>query len=167
MIVTYTPAARDYVGPAKPGEFRPEAGVPLAFTFKPNRLVSAEMEAIEDLTDWTYVEFGEKFLAGSMKAYRAALWVLLKREHPTLKARDLSFTAEEVSVAYDAEETASLREVLVADPDIDDDQREAILAVLGSEDNEAEAPKEDPTSLTDLPSDGEPMAPSDAPTSST
>lgn len=139
MIITYTPGPREYDGPAKLGEFRPAPGEPLSFPFIPNKLMSVEAEAIEDVTDWTFEEFGAKFFKGSMKAKRAALWIMLKREYPSLKFRDLSFSPDEVVVYFDADEKAALRAAVESDADLDPEQRVEILAALGGED---EAPKE-------------------------
>lgn len=146
MIITYTPGPREYDGPPKLGEFRPTPGEPLSFTWAPNKIMSAEAEAIEDATDWTFEEFGAKFLKGSMKAKRAALWILLKREHPTMRFRDLSFAPTEVVVDFDDEEVAALRKAVEDTPDLDAEQRAEILAALGDEDEDPKEPvtPEDP-----------------------
>jgi len=125
----------------------PDDGEKREFSFRPRKLVSAEAEAIEDATGWTFDEFGQKFLAGSMKAKRAALWVLLKREHPTLKFRDLSITPDEVALDFEPDEAAALREQLAADDTIDPEQRENILAIL--DEQIAQAPKDETPSPTD------------------
>ena len=142
MIIVYTPATQEHDGPAKLGALPHDLGE-RRFTFKPNKLMSVEAEAIEDATDWTFTEFGEKFLKGSMKAKRAALWVLLKREFPALKFRDLSFSPEEIEVDFDEDEAAAIREALADDPDVDEEQRAAVLAIIG----DGETPK-DPTPTT-------------------
>jgi hypothetical protein len=141
MKLTYTPVPREATGPAKLGGLPNDLGERV-FSFKPNKLLSVEAEAIEDATDWTFEEFGRKFMSGSMKAKRAALWILLRREFAGLKFRDLSFTPEEVAVDFDDEETAALRQALADDPDLDDEERAEILAVLGEpDDDEDAAPK--------------------------
>jgi len=119
--------------------YTPDDGEKREFSFRPRKLVSAEAEALEDATGWTFDEFGQKFLAGSMKAKRAALWVLMKREQPTLKFRDLSITPDEVALDFESDEAAALREQLAADDTIDAEQRENVLAVLDAQ--IAQAPK--------------------------
>lgn len=116
MLITYTPAD---------GEKR-------EFEFRPGKLGNLDAEAIEDATGWTYAAFGERFLAGSMKAARAVLWICLRAEQGQhrLKFSEVSFTADELSIDYDAAEAAQLREAIEANPDIDPEQREAVLAVL-------------------------------------
>lgn len=152
MLIHYTPAQRVYDGPPKVGEIRDIGDRTLVF--RPSKLHSVEAEAIEDVTDWTYQEFQAKFLKGSMKAHRAAIWVLLKREFPTLKFKDLSFSSEEIEVEYEADELERMREAVEEHPDLDPEQREEFLAALAG--LEAEAPKDEtageettePTALT-------------------
>jgi len=117
MLITYTPADGDK----------------REWEFKPAKLISAEAEAIEDATGWTFDEFGEKFLGGSMKAKRAALWILLRRETPTLRFRELSITPEEVVVDLEPDEAERLRAAIEGDEDLDPRQRDAILGMLERE----------------------------------
>lgn len=129
MLITYTHTAPPGAGPARLGGLPHDLGKK-TFNFKPEKLMSAEAEAIEDVTDWTYQQFQQKFMLGSMKAWRAVLWVLLKREFPTLKHREVSFEAGAIMVDFDDQETADMRAAAIADPDLDDETREAILDAL-------------------------------------
>jgi len=111
----------------------PNNGEKREFSFQPAKLVSAEAEAIEDAGGpaWdSFEEFGQKFLKGNRRAYRAALWVMLRREQPALRFTDLSLRVDEVEVDFDAAETARLREQIFADPDMDAEQRAHLLAII-------------------------------------
>jgi hypothetical protein len=130
VIITYTPAE---------GEKR-------EWQFTPRKLMSPEAEAIEKVTKWTFQEFGAKFLAGSMLAYRAVVWIMLKRENPPLRFDDVSICMDDISVGFDDQESAQIREVLLADPDLDPEQRANLTEILGED--EAELPKDPTTSST-------------------
>jgi len=113
--------------------YTPEDGPPREFEFLPSRLISPEAEAIEKVGrggDWdTFEEFGQKFLKGSIRAYRAALWVMLKRENPTLRFSDLVFRVGEVSVDYSKTELIKIREALEKEDDEDTDISIALAQV--------------------------------------
>ena len=127
MIITYTP----------------EDGEKREWQFEPRRLMSPEAEAIEKVTHWTFQEFSSKFLAGSMLAYRAVVWIMLKREDPPLRFQDVSICLDDLSIGFDDVEQIRIREALLADPDLDPEQRQNLIDILGED--EAEIPK-DPTS---------------------
>ena len=86
---------------------------PREWEFRPLKLPSAEAEAIERLTDWEYPEFGRKFMAGSIKAHHALLYVFLKRTIPTIKWGDVQFTADEIEIEYDRTEKQAMIDGLV------------------------------------------------------
>lgn len=130
MIVTYTPAD----------------GEKKEWRFEPRKLMSPEAEAIEKVTRWTFQEFSSKFLAGSMLAYRAVVWIMLKRENPPLRFDDVSICLDDVWVSFDDQETAQVREALLADPDLDPEQRQNLIDILGEDTDEAEFPKASTTS---------------------
>jgi len=113
--------------------YTPENGEKREFAFMPAKLMSAEAEAIEDAggAAWeSFEEFGQKFLRGNRRAYRAALWIMLRREQPTLRFADLSLRVDEIEVDFDAAETARLREQVLGDPDMDAEQRAHLLSIL-------------------------------------
>lgn len=123
--------------------YTPEDGEKREFTFRPRQLMSPEAEALEDVGGdaWdSFDEFGMKFLKGNRRAYRAALWLMLKREEPTLRFRDLVVRVDEIEVEFEDDESAQLREAIAAEPNIDDDQRDALLEVM-----DRDRPKDTPT----------------------
>ena len=106
------------------------------FLFRANRLLSPEAEAIEDVGGGTwdnFDEFGRKFMVGNRKAYRAALWIMLKRTHPTLRFHEVQFQVDEVYVDLEDDEAEQLREQFRRDPDLDPAQKAHLLRVLGDD----------------------------------
>lgn len=127
--------------------YTPEGGEPRSWDFKPRKLLNVESELIEDVTGWTYQEFGEKFMAGSTRAYHALLWILLKRTTPGLKYDAVQFSMDEVDVEPDDEEKRAMFDLLAEDSDLTDDQRDALREILGDQDTPAAAdPKGSPES---------------------
>jgi len=112
------------------------------FDFQPTRLMSPEAEAIEDAGGpaWdTFEQFGRKFMAGSQRAYRVALWVCMKRKTPGVRLADVSFRVDQLLVAYSEDETRRIREAIEADPDMDPEQRDNLLDLIGGlDDTEAD-----------------------------
>lgn len=130
--------------------YKPEGADPKTWEFKPTKMLSVEAEAIEDVTGWTYTEFGEKFMAGSTKAYHALLWVLLRRSTPGLKYDAVQFAMDEISIDYSDEEkralVAAMRE---AGDSLDEEQRAHLEALLAEVDVPEPDPKEDQASPSD------------------
>jgi hypothetical protein len=138
MQFTYTPDGSDE---------------PQVWDFSPDKLMSPEAEAIERQTGFTFAEWQDKVLSGSVTAIHGLLWVMLKRENPTLKYDQVVFAMGEVGLDFTAEERAEiLRELLKRDAieGLEPPQR-ALLEQLQGEAAEAGDP---PISLED-PADDE------------
>lgn len=121
--------------------YRPEGGAEQSWEFEPQELLDVEATAIERVTGWTYAEFGEKFLKGSILAWKALLWVLRKRTEPTLAFRDVVFRVKEFEWKLNAEER---QQALANLPELDSDaEREALLKFIGTapDGDEPQAPK--------------------------
>jgi hypothetical protein len=114
--------------------YTPEDAERQEFTFRPGELMSPEAEALEECggAAWaTFEEYGEKFMAGSLKARRAALWILLRRSDPKLRFSDLVVRVDELNVRYDEDELSRIKETIEADDTLTDAERaEALAAVL-------------------------------------
>lgn len=110
--------------------FRPEGAEPRTWSFRPERLMSAEAEAIERQTGWTYQEFGERLIKGSVMARRALLWVLLKREDPPLRYSQVDHPAGSMSLDYERAELEAIRAQLAKDTDLPDGQQDEALRAL-------------------------------------
>jgi hypothetical protein len=119
-------------------KYSPEGEEPREFEFYPSKLLSVEAEAIENVggNAWeTFEEFGYKFIRGNVRAYRAALWIMLKRhENPKLKFQDLAFKMDEVSVDYSKTELTNIKEAIEQDEDsVPENMRETALAQINKE----------------------------------
>jgi hypothetical protein len=123
------------------------------FEYRPRELMSFDSEAIEDVggpTWGTYEEFGDKLIAGNLKARRALLWIMLRRQNPRLRFPDLVIRADEVRIASDADD---LRAYLEQDS-ITAEQRAEAEAELAELTGEPVPPGKDELgdSATDSPS---------------
>lgn len=70
--------------------------------FKPERLMATEAIAIEKMTGQPFGEDQNK-----MRSMHALVWVLLKRDEPTLKYTDVDFAIGDLTVDLDEEEQAA------------------------------------------------------------
>ena len=109
--------------------YTPEKGDRLEFTVYPLRMRSSEQEAIERASGMTFGAWTQAVQGGSSTARRVLLWVLLRREHKTLRLDDVDFAWDELLVENSAEELAALRAELVSKGE---DSRD-LLAKLDSE----------------------------------
>lgn len=82
MKVTYTPDESDEQ----------------VFDYNPNKLMSAEREALETRTGKSFNDFAMGILRGNALCRRALLHVLLKRQHPTLRFDDVDFCWDELKI---------------------------------------------------------------------
>lgn len=110
--------------------------------FKPDRMMNTEGEVIEKLTGQTFMEWGQALLNGSLLAGRALVFVLKKRDEPTLRFRDVVFPIGDLSVDLDEDEKTLVREAL-ATSDLSEEDREQAMKALGPAPTVIEA--EEPT----------------------
>lgn len=110
--------------------YRPEGADERRWPFKPERLMSAEAEAIERQTGWTYEEFGERLIKGSVTARRALLWVMLKREEPTLRYSQVDVPSGSVALDYERHELEAIRDKVAENADLSEREQRAALASL-------------------------------------
>ncbi|MFJ1664798.1 hypothetical protein ACIOK4_00125 [Streptomyces bottropensis] len=75
-----------------------EDGEPQVFDYNPNKLLSAEREALEKRTGMSFSTFSMGVLKGNSLCRRAMLHVLLKRQHHTLRFEDVDFLWDELEV---------------------------------------------------------------------
>ncbi|WP_405695298.1 hypothetical protein OHA99_09440 [Streptomyces coelicoflavus] len=78
--------------------YSPEDGDEQTFDYNPNRLLSAEREALEKRTGRAFNQFAMGVLKGDALCRRALLHVLLKRQHPTISFDDVDFCWDELTV---------------------------------------------------------------------
>jgi hypothetical protein len=105
--------------------------------FKPNKMMSTEAEAIEGVTQMSFVQWGQSLLNGNALCGRALVWVLLKRQNPNLRFKHVDFPIDELSVELDDEEKAKIRAELKTNDDLSDEDRRAIMLALGEDDLDA------------------------------
>lgn len=95
--------------------YKPEGTEPeqwKVWVFDPKKLMNVEAEAIEKVTGLTFPDWHNAVLEESTAAIHGLLWVLLKRETPTL-------TYDQIAFAYDDYEL-----------DLDDSQKAGIVAEI-------------------------------------
>lgn len=114
--------------------YEPEGGEPQRFQYKPQKLMSAEREALERRSHLDFADFTKGVLNGNAVCRRALLWVMLKREHPTMKYEDVDFAWDELRLEYSRQEYELMRDQLIeagtADPEqIEQLNREIATAI--------------------------------------
>lgn len=107
---------------------------PKRFPYKPQKLMTAEREALERRSHMDFADFTKGVLNGNAVCRRALLWVMLKREHPTLRYEDVDFAWDELRLEYSRQEYELMRENLIdsgtATPEqIDQINREIATAI--------------------------------------
>lgn len=86
--------------------YKPEGAEPKRWDFRPEKLMNPEAEAIERLTKMTFGQWSDAVTEGSVLALHGLLYVLLKREIPTLKWDEVQFSMSEVDFELTDQETA-------------------------------------------------------------
>lgn len=69
-----------------------------------NKLLNTEAMAIEKVTGWDFNEFEQKLQANSVMAMTAFIWVMCKRQEPTLRFTEVVFDFSILAEAFAAEE---------------------------------------------------------------
>lgn len=123
--------------------YRPALGSEQTWEYKPQKMLNAEAAAIEKVTGWTYEEFGEKFMSGSVIAKQALLWVLRKRTEPTLRYNDVEFAVDELEHELDDDEKRKVIERLDSS-DLSAEDKAAYREALGLDSEPVEEPDGDP-----------------------
>jgi hypothetical protein len=114
--------------------YTPDGSEEQRFSYKPQKLMSAEREALERRSRMDFADFTKGVLNGNAVCRRALLWVMLKREHPPLKYEDVDFAWDELRLEYSKQEYELMRAQLIeagnADPEhIDQINREIATAI--------------------------------------
>jgi len=125
MFVTYTPE-----GNAE-GQRR--------WTFLPGRVRQSEAAAVEKAYGSNWDQFCAEAQAGSIRARRVLLWLLMRRDHPTLRLEDVpDFYTEELVVQHSADELRQVRE-RVEKSGLSEAERDMALGIIDGQIAEAEA----------------------------
>jgi hypothetical protein len=117
---------------------------PQVWRYEPDKLLSSEAIAIEKVTGWSYEEFGMHLVQRAMLARKALLWVLLKRNEPTLRFDQIDPPVSAIELEYDLDELTAMRAEVEKNEDLTDAERRAALEFFDSEIDGAgeEAPKD-------------------------
>lgn len=122
--------------------YEPDGGEEQRFQYKPQKLMSAEREALERRSRMDFTDFTKGVLNGNAVCRRALLWVLRKREHPTLKFEDVDFAWDELRLEYSKQEYELMRDQLIENGNADPEQIDQINREIASaidEDSEGKA----------------------------
>lgn len=112
--------------------FVPDEGDKQTWTFKPDRLLTTEAEAVERVTGQTYSEFGASLMNGGVTARRALVWIMRKRNgEPGVAFRDVDFPIGALSLELDDEEKALVRDAVTNDHTMSDEDKATAIAELG------------------------------------
>ena len=147
--------------------FAPEGAEPKKWDFAPERMLNSEAEVIERKTGMRFAAWREAVLDGSMLAIHGLLYVLLKRENPTLLWDQVVFTSSDCAWELEDAELARRRaELEEASKTRELDEREyvmlAYLRAIGP-DGEDEEPAEDEGEADPTPPTGDGESPSTPP----
>lgn len=132
--------------------YEPEGGERRTWNLKTTRFMSTEAEAVERATGLEWQEAKARVIKGSMVALRATVWVLVKREDPTLRYTAFDPAENEIGVDLDAEEWGVLREEVANSSDMGEAEKAAVLAQLDAEATDAEVPE---PGADDIPKDSD------------
>jgi hypothetical protein len=98
--------------------YTPDGGDRQEFEFDPDSAWSFEAELIESVGRPLWVAYETDFLdllrEGNFTARKALLWVLLRRENPTLRFADLVVKTNEVVMGLDKAERRVMRQRMAA-----------------------------------------------------
>lgn len=111
--------------------YRPE-GTERRWPFEPGKMLSPEATEIEKRTGMRFSTWRDEVVKGSMVALHGLLFVLLKRENPTLKWDQVVFAQDECDFEMEDEEIAAMvrrMEGAAARGELDDDQLLALGAL--------------------------------------
>ncbi|MFJ9243812.1 hypothetical protein [Streptomyces sp. NPDC101776] len=105
---------------------------PQKFLYKPQKLMSPEREALERRSRQDFADFTKAVLNGNALCRRALLWVMLKRQHPTLKFEDVDFAWDELKLEYSKQEYELMRAQMLAKGNVDPEQLEQLDAEIAT-----------------------------------
>lgn len=122
--------------------YAPEGADPKVWDFSFGRIKFGERAAIEKATGLGWVGVQSGFFQNRGEVIHALLWVLLKRDIPTLRADDVDFFDDEIEIDLTDDEAREAVDKLRAQSTLTDDEAE-VLADLEKRFDGDDAPKED------------------------
>lgn len=104
--------------------YKPEGvDTPREWDFNPGKMISPEMGLIERVTGMLFPEWVDAFGKGSVTAIHAFLFVMLKRETPSLKPDDVVFVMDDVSLDLTDDEAVQYATALAKMPERSDEEQ--------------------------------------------
>jgi hypothetical protein len=89
--------------------YRPSDTDEHVWDLDPKRFMAGEREIAERLSGKRYIEWLDDVERGGALSRRVLLWLLLKREHPSLKFSDVDFGWGELELSYTRAELVQVR----------------------------------------------------------
>lgn len=97
--------------------YTPKDGQRREWPFDPGDLLNVEATAIKKLTGMTFGEWAKAMTEGDPDAYHGFIWVMTKRENPTLRSQDVQFRVGECSIDFDDDEIDTILHGIAKEPD--------------------------------------------------
>jgi hypothetical protein len=114
--------------------YRPDGQDVQRWIFDARKIRQGEMEAVERRTGWPFAtEFLLNLQKGDSRARKALLWIMLRRQHPTLKYEDVDFANDEVVLEYDRAELAEQRRSIEQSSVISEEERALALEMIDAQ----------------------------------
>ena len=97
--------------------FAPKDGQRREWPFEPGDLLNVEANAIKKLTGMPFGEWTKAMHDGDPDAYHGFIWVMQKRENPTLRSQDVQFRVGECAWHFEDEEVEAILRGIAEKPD--------------------------------------------------
>lgn len=145
--------------------YKPEGADPREWTFRPGKLLNVEAEEVERRTGMDFSTWVQKLppLTVNMTALHGLLYVLLKREIPTLKYDEVGFAADDLDFELELDEKQNAVDMMrkaLNDGEVEASDVEDVTTAMRALEAEIEA------EAGDAPA-GDPAAPKAEPASET
>lgn len=112
--------------------YTPDEGEEQRWDLAEVKVTFAEAKAAEKAGGVAWRKLEQALTDGNVEALQAAVWVLRKRDEPTLRFADLeNLPIDSTRTEYSDDEKAFLRASVEADTSMSDAEKEATLLVMG------------------------------------
>lgn len=132
--------------------YTPDDGERQEWVYKPGKLRAGDAELLERRTNMSWGDFNQALARGSILPRRALLWYFLRQTHATLRFEDVDFALDELSLEFDRQEWAAIRqqvEEAKLPEGTPDEMRETVLADIDRQAADAEEGPGKATSSSD------------------
>ena len=125
--------------------YAPEGADPKVWDLDFGKLLSPERIAIEKMTGLGWRDVQKGFYNDAGVVMHALLYILLKRDRPTLQPKEVVFASDDITSDITDDEAHDILETLRAQESLDDDELEVLAeleARFAKSDPDEEGPKE-------------------------